>query len=424
MSEFDFADSFGVFDFGVPDFAGFPEPIEIPEIYELPPELVVPGFVPFDDQFGAEDLDYAGFLEALPDQQPGPFDLVAKAQGHLRAAAKEGTKRGRALAESVSDKAERYEHAAKVTRAAFGSAKRLGAFAKGKQEALTEAAADSRRGAAVGRATRRVAAELQGLPGLSAPADVLRAKNAIGDLAARVEAEPDNPYAYLWLGEALKALERDTRVYVVIRALAQPGSLASRYVLKVGAGIGAETAVSASDEMLRRAFALADQRLRRDDFDADALHAIARVYLAKGAPETAVHPATLALRDPSHPSSGAFFFTLARAYLAAGQLPAARRAAERSIAAGTTLGYELLADLLFAGDAESETKERHQEYVQLFGQVAAADRTAYYGVDRSGSDALKTVLASQKAKLVESVERGKSGFRSVKAEVKRRRGQA
>lgn len=434
MSELDFSDSFGVLDFGVPDFAGLPEPVEIPEFYELPPELVLPGFAPFDEQMLEpqpfdqqldDQLVEVGFLETVPDHQPGSFDLAAKARGHLKGLAKEGIKRRREIASAATEKAvgldpDRAAKAADVGRAAFGKAKRLGAFAKNKQDALVAKAGASRPGEAVGRGARRVGAELQDVAGLSAPSDALRAKNGIAELAALVEAQPDDPYAYLWLAEALKTLERDTRVYVVARALANPTSLATRHLLKTGASIGAEPAVPASEQMLRRAHALADHRLKQG-FDAHALHVIARVYLAKGSPEAAIRPATLALRDLSHPGCGEFFFTLGRAYLAAGQLPSARRAAERSIESGTTLGYELLADLLFSEDGANAAKERHHEYVELLARVDRADRTSYYGVDRSGSAAVKAVLESQKAKLADSVERGKAGVRAVKAELKRRR---
>lgn len=434
MSDLDFSDSFGLFDFGVPDFAGLPEPVEIPEFYELPPELVLPGFAPFDEQMlEAQPFDQqlddqlaeVGFLEAVPDHQPGSFDLAAKARGHLKGLAKEGIKRRREIASAATEKAvgwdpDRAAKAANVGRVAFGKAKRLGAFAKSKQDALTAKAGASRPGEAVGRGARRVGAELQGVPGLSAPSDALRAKNGVAELAALVEAQPDDPYAYLWLGEALRTLERDTRVFVAARALANPTSLVTRQVLKAGASIGAEPAVPASEQMLRRAHALADHRLRQG-FDAHALHVIARVYLAKGSPEAAVRPATLALRDLSDPSCGDFFFTLGRAHLAAGELRAARRAAERSIESETTLGYELLADLLFSEDSANDAKQRHHEYLQLLGQVDQDDRTSYYGIDRSGSDAVKAVLESQKAKLVKSLERGKSGVRAAKAELERRR---
>jgi tetratricopeptide (TPR) repeat protein len=190
--------------------------------------------------------------------------------------------------------------------------------------------------------------------------------------------------------------------------------------LKTGASLGADSSLPASEQLLLRAFRLAEERLR-SGFDAHALHVIARVYLAKRSPEAAVEPAKLALADPSDPARGHFLFTLGRAYLATGRTDDAQRAAELSLATGTTLGHELLADLLFREGEADETKQRHGEYVDLLGKVDDADRSAYYGTSRSGRDAASAVLESQKAKLAETVERGKSGWRSARAGIERLR---
>jgi hypothetical protein len=444
MSELDFSDSTGFFDLEVFDLADQPDAFEIPDAYAPPPELVLPGFVSFDlaafDPFAVELPDDQFALDGSPDDgfpvdaphelalqpHPGSSTIARAAKSRLLAVAKEGAKRRRGAAQAASEKArawdaDRHERAGELARAAAAKAKALGSHGQESKDALTAKAGASRSGAAVGRGARRVAAEMQRLPLLSAPGDVLRAKNAVFELTERFEAEPENPYTSLWLGEALKALERDTRVLVAARSALNPTTLLTRQALKTGAELGAESSLPASERMLNRAFYLADQRLRTAGFDAHALHVIARVYLAKRSAESAVDPAKLALADATDPGRGHFLFTLGRAYLAVGRPADARRAAELSIASGTTLGYELLAETLFLGEDEADSKKRHHDFVDLLARVRADDRAEYHGTERSGSDTVAAVLESQKAKLADTVERGKSGWRAARASIEKLR---
>jgi hypothetical protein len=471
MSEFDLGDFTGLPDLGGPEFWA---PVQIPDTFEPPPDIFV-GLAPFEqDMFDPVGVEFADpqQLDQLAAQQLAQEQLAAQAiadawdspyadgqltaesavddpsatehaddrgsadggvhvasdyqsrllrahvKGRFIAAVKETKTRGRGFAGAATEKArnrdlDRYMRAAEAAHKAGSTAVRLAAWGKKAQDKLATTAGASRGGAAAGRATRRFTAELQRLPILSAASDALQQKNAISELAERFEAEPDSPYTSLWLGEALRALERDMRVYAAARAVYQPTSLATRHLLKTGARLGAESGASASEQFLSRAFVLADLRVKSAGFDAQALDVIARVYLAKGSPGAAVGPATLALRDPSDPDRGAFYFTLGRACLGADNLAAARRAAELAIESGMTLGYELLAEMLFREDAANRSWSRCREYADLLAMVDRRDRVTYYGADRSAADAVTAVLELQKVKLLETFERGKSGLRAA-----------
>jgi hypothetical protein len=461
VSDFDFSDSGAFLDFGVSDLAELSGPVAIPDTFAPQLDLASLGFVPFDlelfdpvapdvaaqqlldQQLATDRLALDMWEQALADEQllaetdapdalelwtPDPESLdrplgssglATTAKRRLTGAVKEGRQRSRAAAQAASEKGrtldpERHERATELAKDAAAKLKKLGSWSGKTREALTMAAGASEKAASAGRALRSVSGVLQGLPLVSLPADLLRAKSSIAELAERVKAEPENPYPSLWLGEALKALERDTRFYLAARAALQPTTLLVSQALKTGAMVGADSVASPAERVLGRAFELADRRVSNGRFDADALHVIARVYLARGTPEAALEPARLALADASDPGRGAFLFTLARAFLAAGRLSSARRAAELAIAAGMTLGHELLAELLFRENGASTAKERQQAYVDRLDQVDERDRIAYYGISRSGSDVLRAAFGAQRVKLGDAVERGRTGWRAAR----------
>jgi hypothetical protein len=336
----------------------------------------------------------------------------------VKAAAKDGSRRGRGIANAAAEKGRsldpnRSERAVEAAKDAAAKLKKLGSWGSKTRDAVTAAASASEKARTVGRGLRALSGELQRLPVVSLPADLLRAKSSIAELAERFRAEPENPYASLWLGEALKALERDTRYYLVARGVLQPTALLASQALKTGALVGAEPAESASERMLARAFELAERRLK-DGFDAHALHVIARVYLARRTPDAALEPARLALADASETGRGAFLFTLGRALLGTGRLSEARRAAELAIAAGMSLGHELLAELLFRDDDAGEEAGRRQAYVELLDRVDERDRIGYFGTSRSGSDVVRVTLGAQREKLADALDRGRSGWRAAK----------
>lgn len=221
------------------------------------------------------------------------------------------------------------------------------------------------------------------LPVLSAPLDLLSERHSIDALVAAVQADPRDIAAHLWLGEALQAMQADTPRFDQVRArvaLNDPVLFVFSRAMRAGSAPGAAPTDPAA-QVLDGCRHLAATRLRSDPRDATALHAFARVELATGHPDRAVQPAKLAVAASTGDDRARALVTLARAYLAVDRDASAANVARKAVAAGCSLGWEILAELLYrgAGPADSAGTARHRRYVELRGRISDDDRRAYHG---------------------------------------------
>jgi hypothetical protein len=362
-----------------------------------------------------------------------------RGSGYLRAAVKEASKRSRdgakaarVGAETAIERARESEDVrlSRIAGAAEKSAAKVRSSAKrakvapgrtrARHDALSGRAGATAVGAGVGRVTRRAGGELQRIPVLSLPSEVLRQKNGVVHLTERIEQEPANPFAYLWLAEALDSFQRDMSRYLVARTALSPSSLLTYHAIKSAASLGTDSELSQTETLLRRAYGLATSRLNAGGFDAEALHVIARVYLAKSNPDVAIKPAKLAVSGKDCPDRGAVLFTLARAFLAVRDHRAARNAAQTAAEEGCTLGYLVLADLLIEESDGASIGARHKEFVELCGRVSRKQRVDYYGTHRTQREILAGVWAGQLDKTRDGTTRVKARWSIARRAVTRK----
>jgi hypothetical protein len=285
-------------------------------------------------------------------------------------------------------------------------------------------------GARTGTAVRAVLGELARLPIVTAVGDAVRAKNTIRPLLEAVRRQPDDPWANLHAGEALRAAEQDMGWYVRFRTVTDPSSVLVRLALRSAVALGrdrpeeagAQHRVDGAEVLLRRAYALALGRTRADATDLDAFHVIGRIFLAQAMPGAAYRALHTGFRQAvagGAPPDPAALVTLARASLALGRLDEARSHAAAAIGLGCSVGNEVLADLVFDDSAtststSSSTRSRISRFTTLMERVTDDDRAAYYGTNRSASSVLRTFQAEQWSKTTSTVSRGlATGRRSV-----------
>lgn len=291
-----------------------------------------------------------------------------------------------------------------------------------RRDQVSERAGETVVGQRLGRGTRRMGARIQDLPVLSAIMDTVVHKNGVVELRERLAADPTDPMTHIHLAEALRRCERDLRVYFIGRAAVNPSSLVLRHALRTAAGLDAEETEPAPRQLLRRAFALASQRLAVDQHDAEALHAVARIYLIEGQPKLAVRLARRAvLAEPD--SSGPALITLARSYLELGHETAARNAAAMAIERGMTIGHQVLASMSHP-DASTGWRDQLQIDGEDSNRVRPEDRRAYNGVAYSPSAVLKAVTQTQsdktRAVTAELGAAARTGTAATRSEISRR----
>ena len=244
-----------------------------------------------------------------------------------------------------------------------------------------------------GSLARRARKTLAGLPGLSAPADLVAARHCVDLLAARFKDDPADPRHNVWLAEALLHTQRDLRTLVGLRCVVNPTSIITRTAIQQVARLGdGSDGEDAAVKLLRRAFSLSASRLRQDRVDAVALHVLARVYLARGMPRESLGLARLAAAVDS-PERADVLVTAARALHRLGRRDDAARAAERAVQEGATLGYDVLARLL-ATEA-SDPSGRIARLRELRRKVRPEDRARYAGAARTPAEVALAAKAAQ-----------------------------
>jgi hypothetical protein len=262
-------------------------------------------------------------------------------------------------------------------------------------------AADSSVAASVGSASRSGRKLVGGLPGISAPAELMAARHCVDILAEKLREDPGDPRRHVWLAEALLRMQRDTKAWVRVRGVIEPSSIlfrtAVRGVTRLGAEHGADEPAM---RLLRRAFTLAKTRVRRDDTDHLALHVLARVYLARGSPADALRVARLAGVVPSEERADVLV-TAARGFRTLGRREDAAQVAERAVHHGSTLGYEVLAQLLVTdGSRFGRNPTGHAtRWMELRRKVRPEDRARYFGATRTAAEVARAVKSAQRHKV-------------------------
>lgn len=241
---------------------------------------------------------------------------------------------------------------------------------------------------------RHAQTEVGQLPGLTALGDTSRALYGIPSLSQRLVDEPDNPWAYLWLAEALSRWARAQRVMAGARALVEPSSLITR------AAIGELTLASdpgrpLEERLLRSCYVLAGRSLGSDS-RADMLHALSRVYRAAGKSDEALialQPALLVAGD--HQARA--YVTAARLHYEARRFSEARTAARVALDLGSTVGNEVLSDVLSAqvSGGWRARSQAVQDAVRLRAEVDPADVVDYYGTFTTAGAALSEAMVEQ-----------------------------
>lgn len=269
--------------------------------------------------------------------------------------------------------------------------------------------------AKIGRWSRKMGREISRLPVVSVVGDALSESSGVGELKARVNDEATDPLSCVQLVEALEKLEERAKTVRKARAFYNPQGVLIGEGLRRASQLGRTEDERPQLRLCRRATLLSKVQLRKNPGDARAVHALARVALYRERHADAVRLAKRAALL-AQPLPGDELVTLARAYHGMRHLRSAQRAAVFAVRAGSTAGYDVLADLL------SENKDwkphiRIQEVRKLRERIRDEDRVRYAGVHKRTGHVARDVAERQlkkyqetRARLERFVEQGKQDF--------------
>ncbi len=235
-------------------------------------------------------------------------------------------------------------------------------------------------------------------PVLSAVGDTVQARHGTTRLAEHVRDHPFDPMPPVWLAEAMLRARREQNQVDVVRTVVNPVRVPVQLAAKAVATANQEPPrVPMITQLLGRAYVLALARLD-EELTAPELHALSRVYLARGAPDEAVRLAQGAIAIGGDETAVAAI-TLARAHGQRRSLSLAREAAELAVASGSTFGHQILAELPGPSTADStpgtETMTTDQR-AELLALVQAEDVVRYRGVAPGATDVVGAVLDRQR----------------------------
>lgn len=269
-------------------------------------------------------------------------------------------------------------------------------------EGLLEEASRSETGARIGDKARNAATVLAQLPVLSAMTDAAKARHGVSELHGRLVEDPTDPFNALWLAEALDRVEQDLGRYRRVRSMTSATYSIRRAAILGALALGAESQDPTRLHLLKSAFARSLRAVRSDPRDVDALHCLARVYLAQAmtGPAISCIKRALVLR----PDDALLWITLARCYLAATWHTSAAEAAQRAVALGGSYAHEVLAMLSLLGDAASDVDEAVATYERHKEAITPAGRAAYLGCSTDGRQALQALKAEQARRGTEALD--------------------
>jgi hypothetical protein len=282
-------------------------------------------------------------------------------------------------------------------RASLGTAKdqakvAVGELRQARNDAIDQLASTPT-GAALGERTRQIGSIVSRLPALSAITDAALSRHGVAHLHQQFKDDPTDPARALHLAEALLRVRQDLQRYRIVRSITSPSYLLISQSIRAAGEVGAEDRDPPETVLLKRAFAGARRRVRCNPVDAEALHVLARVYLAQ---QHFTHAERLAkasfMAEPRDPLP---LVTVARAQLALGKLAEARSTAERAAAKGAGFGNEVLARIVLAEAAGDTDVDRYEALRATIGQH---DKIAYLGVAVTGDAWWDEFKARQRTK--------------------------
>lgn len=248
---------------------------------------------------------------------------------------------------------------------------------------------------------RSAAGFIATLPVFTALTDAARARHGVDDLYATLRVHPQDPQQALWLAEALDRVHGDLALFGRVRSLTSPTYALRRRLLLSALELGEQPSDPVRVRLLKSAYRRSLSAVRVNSKDHEALHVLARIYLAQGDLVSAGRLAKVSIL--TDPSDGLAWITMARVFFVAGQYSSAKVAAERAVSAGAGYGNELLAQLVIAQTPE-EAATAVAEFERLRSLVTPADRRAYFGTAVEPRAALRHVKEEQVRRAVDMLD--------------------
>ena len=259
--------------------------------------------------------------------------------------------------------------------------------------------AETNSGQTTGRAIRKLGQVVNNLPVFSAAADAIRSKNCVDLLLERYKTNPKDAYLNLWLAESLIKTSQDMNKYRYAKGAIDPSSFLIAGAMQHTAQYGKDS-LPTSEKLLRHAWSLATSSLKTNPRSSDSFDVLARVYLAKGDVDRATSTAKASvLADPKNPNAR---LTFGRALLARGNFQDAQRAGLAAVAAGSTLGYLLVAEAAQLQSRDGNLvpmSDRVQEYESTVAKISPQDRERYNGAFRDAKEIVQATKDRQSEKV-------------------------
>lgn len=247
----------------------------------------------------------------------------------------------------------------------------------------------------IGKASRKITGLLGKAPLLSVVTDVFRSVHGIDALYEHLLNDPEDPERHLWLSEAMVRMARDRQRYVAVRSTVDPAYIAMQKSVQLATSLNQRNLDPTQVRLLKNAFALSLQMLKKNPRDQRALHVISRVYLIRRIQGEATRFSKLAIL--ADPSNGYPYVTLARTYLQLGQVVNARKTAKFAVDKKASIGNEIVAETWLAENGNDES--RLHAYTRLLDQVDQDSREAYWGPSVQGLNIVEAVGAAQMKKV-------------------------
>jgi len=321
--------------------------------------------------------------------------LLNKAKALANEAADAARRAKNTASDHVDDLASRDSRVGKLVNQTKDATKHGIEVAQKKSEALGQTTS----GQTTGRAIRKIGQVVNELPVFSAAADAIRSKNCVDLLLERYKTNPRNAYFNLWLAESLIKTSQDMKKYRYAKGAIDPSSFLIAGAMQHTAQFGKDS-LPTSEKLLRHAWSLACSSLKTNPRSSDSFDVLARVYLAKGDLDRATSTVKAAiLADPKNPSAR---LTYGRALLAQGNFQDAQRVGLAAIAAGSTLGYLLVAE---AAQLQSRNRnlipmsDRVQQYENTVAKISPRDRERYNGAFRDAKEIVQATKDRQSEKV-------------------------
>lgn len=317
--------------------------------------------------------------------------FLDKAKALANEAADAGKRVANVVSDHVDDLATKDDRLGKFVTQTKGAAKSGLEAAQKKSDEI----AQKKSGQAAGRAVRKLGQVVNSLPVLSAAADAIKSKNCVDLLLTKFQKDPTNAYCNLWLAESLIKTSQDMNKFRYVKGAIDPSSFLIAGAMQHTAEFG-RNSLPASEKLLRNAWSIARSSLTKRVRNSESLDVLARVYLAKGDVERAVVTSKAAvLADSKNPIPR---LTLGRALLAQGNFQDAHRAGSSAVAAGSTVGFLLMAEASQLQTRDGNLiplNERVHQYEETVAKVTPQDREAYNGAFRDSQQVVQATKELQ-----------------------------